>query len=142
VARTGEMTTIASGATNIFRFKGPIEILSIYGLVTSTTEAGAANVKFQAKVGSLNAKDLCATVALSATVAGTSIRITGTAADAATLGTYGVQIGQVNPVSVICKENETGYLILNSDAAKTGKLRFVCVWRPLCRGSKVEPMIA
>src|ERR1019366_5455599 len=75
-----------------------IEILDIWGIVTTAIGAVANATKLQALMDALVAVDLDATVDINAAAVGTIFSITGTLANAAVLGVNGVGLAQVTPI--------------------------------------------
>ncbi len=75
-----------------------VEILDIWGIVTTAVGAVANATKLQGLMDALAAVDLDATVDINAAAVGTIFSITGTLANAATLNANGVAIAQATPI--------------------------------------------
>jgi len=108
-----------------------IEIVDIFGIVTSAIGAVANAIKLQGLMDALAAVDLCATVDVNAATVGTIFSITGTLANAATLNANGVAIAQVTPIHMT-GGLQAGVIQINcagSDGG-TGRIAWVLAARP------------
>lgn len=108
-----------------------LEIVDIFGIVTTAIGAVANATKLQALMDALTAVDLCATLDINGLTVGTILNITGTLANAMTDNAYGVAIAQVTPIHVT-GGLQAGVININcagSDGG-TGRVAWVLVCRP------------
>lgn len=117
----------ATATTDMFSVSGLVEILGIYGEVTTIiqTQANATKLEFDPDSGAANA-DMCDTLDISADAVGTMYGITGTPGDAMISYTSGVGVGPAaNPVL------EAGDIAMTCAATNTGSVKWTIVYRPL-----------
>ncbi len=108
-----------------------VEILDIFGIVTTAIGAVANATKLQGLMDALTAVDLDATVDINAAAVGTIFSITGTLANAATLNANGVAIAQATPIHMT-GGLQAGIIQVNcagSDGG-TGRIAWVLACRP------------
>jgi hypothetical protein len=108
-----------------------VEIVDIFGIVTTAIGAVANATKLQGLMDALAAVDLCATLDLNGATVGTILNITGTLANAMTSNANGVAIGQVTPIHMT-GGLQSGSINLNcagSDGG-LGRIAWVLLARP------------
>lgn len=124
----------ASGAGTIFTVSGgPIEILEIYGIVTTVIQTQACNLSLEViDTASTTTTAICGTVNISAAAVGSFLTITGTLATAMIVNAGGTCIGQATPVVV-----PVGTIKALTSATNTGQVQWGIRYRPLAAGATV-----
>lgn len=121
---------------NIFTFTGSIEILAIFGRVTTVVQAQTTNIKLSVKNDALTTYDICANVDGNAAAVGTLLSITGTAANAGVLTANGV-LAPTQASRIITTCTTSGLILATYGAASTGAILYQMIWRPLSQGATV-----
>jgi hypothetical protein len=121
---------------NIFTYTGTIEILAIWGRVTTVVQAQATTIKISVTNDALAAYDICATVDGTGAAVGTLLSITGTAANAGVLTANGV-LAPTQASRIITTCTTSGAIKATYGAASTGAILFQMLWRPLSSGCTV-----
>lgn len=119
---------------NIFTFSGWIEILAIYGRVTTVIQSQTTNIKLSVQNDALTAYDICANVDGNAAAVGTLLSITGTAANAGVLTANGV-LAPTQASRIITVSGTSGVIKATYGAASTGAILYGVLWRPLSQGA-------
>lgn len=115
---------------NIFTFTGTLEILAIWGRITTAIQAQTTNIKLSVVNDALTAYDICANVDGNAGAVGTLLSITGTAANAGLLTANGV-LAPTQASRIITTCTTSGVIKATYGAASTGAILFGVLWRPL-----------
>jgi hypothetical protein len=112
---------------DIFSINGMVEILGIYGEVTTVIQTQANNTKlvFDPDSGAANS-DICAVLNISADAVGTFYGVTGTITDAMQEGTSSLDQA---PASTLVAG--PGDIALSCAASNTGAIEWTVVYRPL-----------
>lgn len=121
---------------NIFTGTGAIEILCIWGRVTTVVQSQATTIKISAVSDALTAYDLGTTVDGNAAAVGTLLSLPASAGSAHILTANGV----INPTmaSRIILECTTSWAIKATyGAASTGAILYRMLWRPASAGATV-----
>lgn len=121
---------------NIFTGTGAIEILAIWGRVTTVVQAQATTIKISAVSDALAAYDLGTVVDGNAAAVGTLLSTPAAAGSAFILTANGV----INPTqaSRIILECTTSWAIKATyGAASTGAILYRMLWRPVSAGATV-----
>lgn len=121
---------------NIFTFTGTIEIMAIWGRVTTVVQTQTTNIKLSVKNDALTAYDICANVDGTAAAVGTLLSITGTAANAGVLTANGV-LAPTQASRIITSCTTSGLILATYGAASTGAILYMMQWRPLSAGATV-----
>ncbi len=119
---------------NIFTGTGCIEILALWGRITTVVQSQATTIKLSAVSDALSAYDLGTTVDGNAGAVGTLLSLPAAAASAHILTANGV----LNPTqaSRIILECTTSWAIKATyGAASTGAILYRLLWRPLSSGA-------
>jgi len=133
---TTAAAVMANGAATIFTVAGgPIEVQAILSVCVTGNDATATTLKYTADPTDGGATDMCAASAsLASAVAGTTVHITGTLADAAVIAANGTAIAQAGriivPVGVIQAITATG--------PTTGTWTHHLRYKPLAKGVTVS----
>ena len=99
--RTGLLANTPTGDTTLFTITGPIRLVKIVGVVSTTAMAAAATgCLLKVTVDALAATDICAVLDLTGATVGTQLSITGTFADNLIATAVGVAIEQADSVSI------------------------------------------
>ena len=117
----------ATTTADMFSVSGLVEILGIYGEVTTViqTQANATKLVFDPDSGAANS-DICGTLDISADAVGTMYGVTGTPANAMVSYTSGIGVAPAaNPVL------EAGDIAMTCAATNTGSVKWTIVYRPL-----------
>jgi hypothetical protein len=122
---------------DLFSTNGRIEILGIYGEVTTAVQNQANNTKI-VQLGGFSgavAGDLCANLNVANAALGTVFTITGTAANAMVASTTGICLSMATKLTV-----SKGKIRLTCAASNTGEVEWTIVYRPLekIKGSWAE----
>jgi hypothetical protein len=115
---------------NIFTFAGTIEILALFGRVTTAIQAQATNIKLSVVNDALAAYDLGTNVDGNAAALGTLLSTPAAAGSAFVLTANGV----LNPTMasrVIASCTTSGVIKATYGAASTGAILFFLLWRPI-----------
>lgn len=123
---------------NIFTFTGSIEIMAIFGRVTTVIQSQTTNIKLSVKNDALTTYDICANVDGNAAAVGTLLSITGTAANAGVLTANGV-LAPTQASRIITSCTTSGVILATYGAASTGAILFHMMWRPISPGATVSP---
>lgn len=115
---------------NIFTFTGSIEIMAIWGRVTTVVQSQATTIKFSVVNDALAAYDLDTTVDGNAAAVGSLLSITGTAAGAAVITANGV-LAPTQASRIITTCTTSGVIKVTYGAASTGAILYQILWRPL-----------
>lgn len=121
---------------NIFTFTGTIEIMLIFGRVTTVVQAQATNTKLSVQNDSLTVYDICANVDATAAAAGSLISITGTAANAAVITANGV-LAPTQASRIVTSCTTSGIIKATYSAASTGAILWFMMWRPISSDATV-----
>lgn len=119
---------------NIFTFSGTLEIMAIWGRITTAIQAQTTNIKLSVINDALTAYDICANVDGNAGAVGTLLSITGTAANAGVLTANGV-LAPTQASRIITTCTTSGVIKATFGAASTGAILFGVQWRPLSQGA-------
>jgi hypothetical protein len=114
---------------NIFTFTGTIEILALWGHVTTVVQSQATTIKTSVVNDALAAYDLGTTVDGNAAAVGSLLSVPAAAGSAHVLTANGV----LNPTqaSRIITRATAGVIKATYGAASTGAILYGCLWRPL-----------
>jgi hypothetical protein len=115
---------------NIFTYTGAIEILALWGRVTTVIQSQATTIKTGVVNDSLSAYDLGTTVDGNAAAVGTLLSLPAAAGSAHILTANGV----INPTQasrIITQCGTSGVIKATYGAASTGAILYGCLWRPL-----------
>ena len=121
---------------NIFTGAGAVEILALWGRVTTVIQAQATTVKTSVTNDALAAYDLGTTVDVNAAAVGSLLSLPAAAGSAHILTANGV----LNPTqdSRIITDCTTSFAIKATyGAASTGAILWRCLWRPLSSGASL-----
>ncbi len=125
------VASLANGATTIFTFTGAVEILRLWGLVTTGIQDAAVNYKLNIVCDALVSYDICGDLSVRNFGAGSLLSITGTAANAMVGTTVVGAIAPAQANSVIAACIASGVIQATASAARTGVVTWYCLWRPL-----------
>jgi hypothetical protein len=121
---------------NIFTFAGWIEILALYGYVSTVVQGQATTFKFSVVNDALAAYDLGTTVDLNAAAVGSLISLPAAAGSAHILTANGVlNPTQASRIIALC--GTSGAVKATYGAASTGAILFGMLWRPLSTDAAV-----
>lgn len=123
---------------NLFTFAGTIEIMAIWGRITTAIQAQTTNIKLSVVNDALTAYDICANVDANAAAIGTLLSITGTAANAGILTANGV-LAPTQAGRIITTCTTSGVIKVTYGAASTGAILFGVLWRPLSDSGILAP---
>ena len=121
---------------NIFTFTGSIEILALWGRVTTVIQSQATTIKTSVVNDALSAYDLGTTVDGNAAAVGTLLSLPASAGSAHVLTANGV----LNPTQasrIIATCTTSGVIKATYGAASTGAILYGLLWRPLTADAAV-----
>jgi len=121
---------------NIFTFTGAIEILALWGRVTTVVQSQGTTIKTSVVNDALAAYDLGTTVDGNAAAVGTLLSVPAAAGSAHILTANGV----LNPTQasrIIAQCGTSGAIKATYGAASTGAVLYSLLWRPLSADASV-----
>jgi hypothetical protein len=121
---------------NIFTYTGTIEIMAIWGRITTVVAAATTNCKLSVKSDALTTYDICANLDIDADPVGSLLSITGTAANAMVSTANGV-LAPTQAGRIIATCTTSGVILATYGAASTGAILWQMQWRPLSAGAIV-----
>lgn len=121
---------------NVFTFAGTIEIMAIWGRITTVIENVTTNVKLSVTNDALAAYDICANVDIDNDAVGSLLSITGTAANAMVSTANGV-LAPTQASRIIATCTTSGAISATYGNASTGAILWQMLWRPLSSGASV-----
>ena len=119
---------------NIFTYTGTIEILAVWGRVTTVVQSQATTIKLSAVNDALSAYDLGTTVDGNAAAVGTLLSLPA-AAGSAHIHTANGVLNPTQASRIITTCTTSGVIKATYGAASTGAILYQCLWRPLSAGA-------
>lgn len=132
LAMTSNKALPATTTGAIFTVTGVVEVISIIGVVTTTVQAQACNLKLST-VSNSATTDVCANLDVNAAAAQDRLSITGTFANAMIKTAKGVPVAR-QATSFIAQE---GTIIATTSATNTGNIRWLIRYKPLQEGARI-----
>lgn len=121
---------------NIFTFTGTIEIMALWGRVTTVVQSQATTIKTSVVNDALSAYDLGTTVDGNAAAVGTLLSLPAAAGSAHVLTANGV-LNPTQDARIIASCTTSGVIKATYGAASTGAILYQMLWRPLSSGAAV-----
>jgi len=121
-----------SGLLSLFTVSGVVEIIQIFGFVTTQIQNQPNNTKLVANPSGGPDIDLCSTIDIDNAGPGQQYSITGTFANPMVSSTGAAWEGQGNPVLV-----GGGTIDMSCSASSTGEISWIVLWRPAAPGGTI-----
>ncbi len=129
-------TGFTAGATTLFNWTGDVQILAIWGVVSTDIEAAATTCKLSFTCDALAAVDMCATKDINHFHAGSRLSITGTLTDAM-IGTDVVGGGVSQASAIDLTSITSGIITCTMGAASDGAIVWKVLWIPLTTNATI-----
>lgn len=122
----------ATTTGTLFTVTGVVEIIAIIGVVTTTIQTQACNLKLST-VSNSATTDICSNLDITGALAQSRMSITGTFANALINTAKGVPVAR-QATSFIAQE---GTIIATTSATNTGEIRWMIRYKPMQEGARI-----